>query len=133
MPETEAIIFFDGVCNLCNGFVQFVIARDKKGYFKFAALQADEAKPYLKNCGISVKEFGTVVLWENGECYTRSTAALRVFRRLSGFWPVLYGAAILPAFLRDAVYNYIAINRYKWFGRKESCMLPTPELMQRFL
>lgn len=133
MPETGAIIFFDGVCNLCNGFVQFVISRDKKGYFKFAALQSEAAKPYLKDCGISVKELGTVVLWENGECYTRSTAALRILRQLSGIWPVLYGAAIFPTFLRDAVYKFIAANRYKWFGRKDSCMLPTPELKQRFL
>lgn len=133
MPETGAIIFFDGVCNLCNGFVQFVITHDKKGYFKFAALQAEESKPYLKDCRISTEELGTVVLWENGKCFTRSTAALRIFKKLSGIWPFLYGAVIFPSFLRDFIYNLIAANRYKWFGKQESCMLPTPELKQRFL
>lgn len=133
MPENQAIIFFDGVCNLCNGFVQFVIRNDKKGNFLFASLQSEEAKPYLAACGINAEELGTVVLYENGRCYVRSTAALRILKKLAGGWPLLFVAIIIPPFLRDAVYNFIAGNRYRWFGKQESCMLPTPELKARFL
>lgn len=133
MNKTGAIIFFDGVCNLCNGFVQFVINRDPKEYFKFAALQSEIAKPYLSQCGFSSEEISTVVLFENGKCYTRSTAALRILRKLNGLWPSLFLAIILPTSLRDLIYNFIASRRYRWFGKQESCMLPTPELKQRFL
>ncbi|KAA9345873.1 thiol-disulfide oxidoreductase DCC family protein [Adhaeribacter soli] len=133
MPDNQAIIFFDGVCNLCNGFVQFVIRYDKGGYFRFASLQSEEARPYLTGNGIDPSELGTVVLYENGKCYTRSTAALRIFRRLSGAWSLLFAGIIIPSFLRDVVYNFVAHNRYRWFGQKESCMLPTPELRSRFL
>ena len=133
MADNDAIIFFDGVCNLCNGFVQFVIERDKAGYFRFASLQSDEAKPYLERCNYPAGELFSVVLFENGKCYTQSTAALRIMKRLSGAWPVLFAAIIVPKFLRDGVYKFIANNRYRWFGKEESCMLPTPELRSRFL
>jgi len=133
MSEKQAIIFFDGVCNLCNGFVQFVIERDKENYFRFSSLQAEAARPYLENCGISPKELGSVVLYENGKCFTRSAAALRILKRLSGGWPALFGFIIIPRFIRDLVYDFIARNRYRWFGKQESCWLPTPELKSRFL
>ncbi|HSI90711.1 MAG TPA: thiol-disulfide oxidoreductase DCC family protein [Adhaeribacter sp.] len=133
MADQKAIIFFDGVCNLCSGFVQFVIRYDKAGYFRFASLQAEEAQPFLLNCGEEPSRLNSVVLWENGKCYTRSTAALRILKKLSGAWPVFYAAIIFPAFIRNGVYNFIARNRYRWFGKKESCWLPTPELKSRFL
>ena len=133
MPETQALILFDGVCNLCNGFVQFVIARDKHGYFKFTSLQSEAARLYLQKCGIPANALASVVLYEDGKCYTQSTAALRVLKKLSGGWPAMFGLIIVPKFIRDLVYNFIANNRYRWFGKQESCWLPTPELKSRFL
>lgn len=133
MSQPPALIMFDGVCNLCNGFVQFVIARDQQGYYKFASLQSEEARPYLEKCGISAAALGSVVLYENGKCYTRSTAALRILKKLSGGWPLMFGFMIVPGFIRNQVYDLIAANRYRWFGKQESCWLPTPELKSRFL
>lgn len=133
-PNSNAIILFDGVCNLCNGFVQFVIRHDKKEYFRFAALQSEQGRNLLQQ--VQFKEgnaLSTVVLIENGKFYVQSTAALKVARRLSGLWPLTYAAIILPAFLRDLIYKLIAANRYRWFGKQESCMLPTPALKTRFL
>ncbi|MFC5270457.1 thiol-disulfide oxidoreductase DCC family protein [Adhaeribacter terreus] len=133
MSGNHAIIFFDGVCNLCNGFVQFVIARDPEGYFQFASLQSEAAKPYLERCNISGEQLASVVLFENGKCYTQSTAALRILKKLPGSWKLFYAGIVLPAFLRNATYNFIARNRYRWFGKQESCWLPSPELKSRFL
>ncbi|MFC6996761.1 thiol-disulfide oxidoreductase DCC family protein [Rufibacter roseus] len=133
MATGSATILFDGVCNLCNGFVQFVIEHDPHGYFKFAALQSEIGQQTLQQHKMPTQQFSSFLLLENGKLYTRSSAALRVFRRLSGAWPLLYGFMILPAFLRDAVYDLVARNRYRWFGQQESCMLPTPELKARFL
>lgn len=133
MSENQAIIFFDDVCNLCNGFVQFVIERDPRNYFRFASLQAEVARPYLDKCGILPEALGSVVLYENGICYTQSAAALRIFKKLSGGWPLLYGFMIVPGFIRNLVYDFIARNRYRWFGKQESCWLPIPELKSRFL
>ena len=133
MPETHAVILFDGVCNLCSGFVQFVIDRDKESYFKFGSLQSEEARPYLEKCQLPASTLTSVVLYENGKCYTRSEAALRIFKKLSGGWPILFGFMAVPGFIRNRVYNFIATNRYRWFGKQESCWLPTPELKSRFL
>jgi len=133
MPEAQALILFDGVCNLCSGFVQFVIARDKAGYFKFGSLQSEEARPYLEKCQLPASALTSVVLYENGKCYTRSEAALRIFKKLGGGWSLLFGFMAVPGFIRDRVYNFIATNRYRWFGKQESCWLPTPELKSRFL
>ena len=133
MPEKHAVILFDGVCNLCNGFVQFVIARDRNAYFKFASLQSEEAKEYLKNSSYNLNELNSVILWENGNIYSRSTAALKILKRLTGGWPLIYSTIIIPPFIRNGVYDFIAGNRYKWFGKQDSCMLPTPELKSRFL
>lgn len=131
MPE-NSVIFFDGVCNLCNGAVQFVIERDVKNYFKFAALQSEFAKMQLSNYKLEVKHGDSFVLLENGKVYEQSTAALRVARKLNGLWPLLYGFIIVPTFIRNAVYKLIARNRYKWFGKQESCWIPTPELKSKF-
>ena len=133
MAGKHAIIFFDGVCNLCNWLVQFVIARDPAGYFQFASLQSEAAKPYLERFHISPAGLQSVVLYENGKCYTHSAAVLQILKKMPGGWPLLYAGIILPAFLRNAAYNFIARNRYRWFGKQESCWLPTPELKSRFL
>lgn len=128
----QAVIFFDGVCNLCNGAVQFVIERDRKNYFKFAALQSDFAINKLSNYSLQVKQGDSFVLLENGKVYEQSTAALRVAKRLNGLWLLLYVFIIIPPFIRNWVYKFIARNRYKWFGRQETCWVPTPELRSRF-
>lgn len=132
MPK-NSVIFFDGVCNLCNGAVQFVIKRDAKNHFKFAALQSNYAKEQLSAYDLKVEQGQSFVLLEDGKVYEQSTAALRVARGLNGLWPMLYAFIIVPTFLRNAVYKFIARNRYKWFGKSESCWVPTPELRNKFL
>lgn len=129
----KRIIFFDGLCNLCNGAVQFVIKRDTQNHFQFASLQSEYATEELAKFNLEPLHGDSFVLLENDKVYQRSTAALRVARRLKGLWPMLYVFIIVPRFIRDAVYNYIAKNRYKWFGKKESCWVPTPELKEKFL
>ena len=129
----QRVILFDGVCNLCNSAVKFVLKRDKKAAFKFASLQSDAAKKILSNTEISDIDSGTFVLIENGKTYTRSTAALKVCRQLSGLWPLLTVFIIVPRFIRDRVYNLISKNRYRWFGKRDICMIPSPEVANRFL
>ncbi len=131
--NTQAVIFFDGYCNLCNGAVQFTIKRDAHDVFRFASLQSDYAEKNLAPFALEPQKGDSFVLLEGGRVYQRSTAALRVARKLNGLWPLLYGFIIIPGFIRDAVYNYIAKNRYKWFGKQKSCWVPTPELQQKFL
>ena len=127
------IILFDGVCNLCNSSVQFIIKRDKRNQFLFASLQSAAGQQYLRRFGLPADTFNSFVLVEDDQCYTRSTAALRIARSLGGAWSLLYAFIVLPRFIRDAVYNLIARNRYKWFGKKEACWVPTPELKSKFL
>ncbi|MDQ7039477.1 MAG: thiol-disulfide oxidoreductase DCC family protein [Rhodothermus sp.] len=129
----HGIVLFDGVCNLCNGFVNFIMDRDPAGYFKFGALQSEAARPYLERLGLQPDYMDSIVLIENDRCYRDSTAALRILRRLKGPWPLLYGLIVVPRPLRDAVYRWIARNRYRWFGRREQCRVPTPDLLARFL
>lgn len=127
------IILFDGVCNLCNSFVQFVINHDPAGRFSFASLQSELGQNTLRAHGLPTDQFKSVLLLEDGKLYTHSTAALRVLRHLSGGWSWLYAFILVPKFLRDPVYDWVSRNRYRWFGQQESCMLPTPELKARFL
>lgn len=127
------VILFDGICNLCNNAVQFVLKHDKKKLFRFASLQSDFGKSILIKYGLPTDNFNSFVLILNGKAYTKSTAALSVAKMLSGPIKVLYGFIIVPAFIRNGVYNVIARNRYKWFGKKESCMLPSPDVAARFL
>lgn len=129
----ESVIFFDGLCNLCNGAVQFVIRRDSHHHFKFASLQSDFAQQTLSQFHIEPKQGDSFVLLMNGKIYERSTAALQVAKKLNGLWPMLYGFIIIPKLIRDAVYNFVAKHRYKWFGKQESCWVPTPELRDRFI
>ena len=140
--ESHAIILFDGVCNLCNASVNFIIDRDAEGYFKFAPLQSDFRQSNLgqsdlagcREAADSEKgQITSIVLVENGACYTRSTAALRIARRLDGWWPLGYAGIFIPTPIRDRIYDWIARNRYRWFGKTAACRLPTPELRARFL
>jgi predicted DCC family thiol-disulfide oxidoreductase YuxK len=132
--EPRAVVLFDGVCNLCNASVLFVIDRDPAGYFAFLPLQGSEAQRYLERhgCGGGA-DLSSIVLIEGGRCFRRSTAALRVARRLTGAWPLLYGFLVVPAPVRDFLYAWIAHNRYRWFGRAERCRIASPELQSRFL
>lgn len=126
-------ILFDGVCNLCNGSVVFIIKRDKKDLFRFAAIQSDEGQELIKKHKIDTSKVDSILLIDGERYFSKSTAALKIARHLSGGYPLLYGFMILPRFFRNWVYDIIARNRYKWFGKKESCMIPTPELKSKFL
>ncbi|MEH7072717.1 thiol-disulfide oxidoreductase DCC family protein [Neobacillus drentensis] len=126
------IVLFDGVCNLCNSSVQFIIKRDSSGYFKFASLQSETGQELLKKHGLS-HELKSFILIENDQVYVKSSAALRVCSRLDGAWRIFTISRFLPLIFRDFLYDIIAKNRYKWFGKKESCMLPLPEWKSRFL
>jgi predicted DCC family thiol-disulfide oxidoreductase YuxK len=128
------IILFDGVCNFCNASVQFIIRRDPRQRFRFGALQSEPGQALLKQHGITpTADLQSVVLIENGRLYTHSTAALRIARQLSGAWPLLYGFIIVPRPIRDWVYAFVARNRYRWFGKKEACSIPTPEQRALFI
>lgn len=129
----QPVILFDGVCNFCNGAVNFTLKRNKKKDILFAPLQSEQGQVLLKQYNLPVKEMESFVFIENGKAYQRSTAALKVCRHLNWFWPLCYGLIIVPKFIRDGIYNWIAKNRYKWFGQKDSCMIPTPEIKARFL
>ena len=128
-----AVVLFDGVCNLCNGWVDFIIARDPQAHFRFAALQSNAARPYLERCRLAPDFLQGIVLVEDERCHTRSTAALRVLRRLGAPWAVLYALIVVPRPLRDAVYDWFISHRYRWFGKRDRCRLPTAEEARRFL
>ncbi len=133
MSETHQIILFDGVCNLCNGAVQFIIKRDKKDIFRFASLQSETGQRLLKQHNINAASIYTIVLISDEKAYIKSSAALRIARHLSGIWKLAYYYKVIPEFIRDAVYDFIARNRYNWFGKKDQCMIPTAELKKKFL
>lgn len=124
------VLFFDGVCNLCNRSVQFVIRHDKKKQFLFATLQSEWGQKAQKELPGNAPD--SFILFHKGRYYTRSGAALRVCRLLSGIWPLFYAGIIIPRFIRDAIYEFVSRNRYKWFGKQE-CMVPSPDLKARFL
>ena len=127
------LVLFDGVCNLCNGVVTFVIARDPHGRFKFGALQSAAARRVIEAHRAPDPLPDAIVLVEGGRLYTRSTAALRIARRLTFPWPLTAVFLAVPRPLRDRVYALFASRRYRWFGRRETCMVPTPELRARFI
>lgn len=130
-PKNQ-VILFDGVCNLCSSLVQFIIRYDKKNVFKFASLQSDYGKTFLYNNGLTEYSFSTFFLYRDGTVYKRSTAALLVARQLSGLWPLLWIFIIVPAFLRNWVYMLVANNRYKWFGKNQSCFVPGAKIKTKF-
>jgi predicted DCC family thiol-disulfide oxidoreductase YuxK len=127
-----SVILFDGVCNLCNASVQFIIKHDPQAQYQFASLQSNTGQRMLHDYGINPRD-ESVILVENGHAYMHSSAALRIARRLSGGWSVVYAFIVVPRFIRDAMYRFIARNRYRWFGRRDACMIPTPALRRRFL
>jgi predicted DCC family thiol-disulfide oxidoreductase YuxK len=130
---SQQIILFDGVCNLCNDAVQFVIKHDPAAKFKFASLQSDYGQAKLKAFNLLSNNLNSFVYLDNGQAFTASTAALKVAKQLRGPVKLLYGFIIVPRFIRDAVYKLIARNRYQWFGKKNECMVPAPSLNNRFL
>ena len=127
------IVLFDGVCNLCNSSVQFIIKHDKKKQFRFGSLQGNYGQAFLKKYNLPADNFNSFILQEDDKVYTRSAGALRMLKHLGGGWSLLYGFIIVPKFIRDGIYNWFARNRYKWFGKREECMVPTPDLKARFL
>ena len=133
MPQDHPVILFDGVCNLCNSSVQYVIKHDPEHIFRFASLQSPFGQKFLSDNHLSSNNINSFILFSNNKIYTRSTAALQVAKRLKGLMKLLYFFMIVPGFIRDGVYNIIAKNRYKWFGKEETCWLPTPELKNLFL
>ncbi len=130
MATAKGVVLFDGVCNLCNRSVQLIIKQDKRDYFRFAALDSDYGKCMISRYQVAAD---SIVLIENDHAYTQSDAALRIARRLSGIYPVLYIAMIIPKFIRDRIYCFIASNRYRWFGKSQSCWMPSPDLSKKFL
>ncbi len=131
--KTDPILLFDGICNLCNGFVQEVIARDDRGVIRYTSLQSEVGQQLLAKAGLSIFSMDTVVLIEGEKKYLKSDVALRIFRHLGRGWSYLYYLSIIPKFIRDAIYDLIARNRYRWFGKQDACMLPRPEWKDRFL
>ena len=128
-----AIVLFDGVCNFCNSSINFVIEHDSAGYFKFAPLQSTLGEELIAKYGIDPAETDSVILVENGQSYTHSTAALRIAKRLDGPWSWAYGLVWVPQPVRDFAYRLFAKHRYRLFGRQDACMMPTPDVKARFL
>jgi len=126
-------LFFDGVCNLCNRTVQLVLKHDKKRTFRFCTLQSEAGKAAILAAGARSGTPNSVILFANDRYYLKSAAALKTAQLLGGAWSLLYAFMIVPAFIRDRIYDIVARNRYKWFGKRESCMLPTPETAGRFI
>lgn len=144
--EYNTIIFFDGICNFCNSSVNFIIKRDKKNYFKFASLQSEFAQNFLKSHnlvpkslpwqvrnGKTEKKLDSIILFENNKLYIKSSAALQIAKHLNGLWKIFYILIIIPPFIRNFLYDIIAKNRYKLFGKRESCMIPDERIKDRFI
>ena len=134
LPKDKKIILFDGICNLCNSSVQYVINQDTKDVFRFVALQSELGQKILRHIGIADKNIDSIVVYQPGIAYYYKSAALiEITKSLQGIFHYGLLFKILPISLRDIVYDYIAKNRYRWYGKKESCMIPTPELKTKFL
>lgn len=132
-PDPRPIVLFDGVCNLCSGSVQFLIRRDPRARLRFAALQSATGRRLQTERGMDPEALASIVLVEGDRFWAESGAVLRIVRYLEGAWPLLSAFLLVPRPLRDLVYRWIAAHRYRWFGKKESCWLPTEELKARFL
>jgi predicted DCC family thiol-disulfide oxidoreductase YuxK len=129
----KPVVLFDGVCNLCNGSVLFIIKRDAQSKLKFASLQSEYGADQMKRFNLPSSALNSVLLVKDGQLFQKSNAALEIARMLDGMWPWLYAFKIVPLFMRDFIYDWIAGNRYRWFGRKEACMIPTLEMRARFI
>lgn len=127
------VILFDGVCNFCNSTVNFIIRRDQKKIFRYAPLQSPAGRKLLQQHGLSTEKLGSFVLIDNGRAYTKTTAALHLYPKLGGGWKLLKALWVVPAFLRNAAYDIVAANRYKWWGKKDACIVPSPEVRSLFL
>ena len=134
LPKDKKIILFDGVCNLCDSSVQFVIRHDKRDRFRFIPLQSELGKKIINHLGISDLTIDSTILYEHGKAYYKSDVALKILKETnSGVYKCLLVFSLFPKTFLDYIYDYVAKNRYKWFGRKESCMIPIPELKSKFL
>nr|WP_157486194.1 thiol-disulfide oxidoreductase DCC family protein [Flavobacterium sp. Leaf359] len=134
LPQDKKIILFDGVCNLCDSSIQFIIKHDKKDIFRFVALQSEIGLEIINHIGIDTSKIDSILLYEPGKAYYyKAEAALKIAKELGGIYTAISWFSILPNFLTNTVYDYIARNRYKWYGKKEACMIPTPELKAKFL
>ncbi|WP_420573529.1 thiol-disulfide oxidoreductase DCC family protein [Kordia sp.] len=134
LPKDKKIVLFDGVCNLCNSFINKIIERDTNDIFRYASLQSEVGIAIQKHLKLDASKLDSVILFEpDGSYYHKSTAALRIMKEFGGAWSLMQVFMIFPKFLRDAGYNFVAKYRYKWFGKKDSCMMPTPELKAKFL
>ncbi len=129
----DHIIFFDGYCNLCNGFIQWIIKRDPDGIFHFAPLSSAFAQKKLNYDLKELASVDSIILWEHGEVYIKSTAALRIASKLPFPWPLFGIFRVVPVFLRNLIYDQIAKHRYQWFGKRQECMVPTPDVQKRFI
>lgn len=129
----KPVILFDGVCNYCNAIINFIIRQDKKKVFRFATLQSDFGQKILKENNLPTETFETFILLDKKRLFFKSTAGLRLYSKLPWYWKWTQIFWIVPKFFRDWIYSIIARNRYKWFGKKEECRMPTPELRERFL
>ena len=134
LPKDKKIILFDGVCNLCDSTVQFIIKHDKKDIFRFVALQSDLGEEIVNHIGIDRTKTDSIILYEPGLAYYyKAEAAIKIAAQLGGLFPLMNIFLILPKSVSNSVYDYIARNRYKWYGKKEECMIPTPEMKAKFL
>jgi predicted DCC family thiol-disulfide oxidoreductase YuxK len=140
MTENNPIILFDGICNFCNSTVNFVLKRDKNNIFKFSPIQSDAGQKFLKEILKQENykkngqlDFDTIILLENRKYYTHSTAVLQIIKKLNGIWKLFYVMIIIPPPVRDFVYSFVSKNRYKWFGRRDKCMIPTEMDKSRFI
>lgn len=131
--EGKTVIFFDGLCNLCSGVVQFIIKRDKTNKFMFASLQSAIGRELLDNLNITGLSPDSIILYNNERIYTESSAVLKILGALPGMWRILPLLQVIPAFIRNPIYRMVARNRYRWFGKRGECMVPTPALKQKFM
>ena len=131
--DADAIVLFDGVCNLCSGFVQFILPRDDEGKYRFASLQSDVGRALLAEHDLPRDELDSVVLIEGGESYVKSAAILRIATGLGGVYRLLSPFRYLPRSVRDRLYDFVADHRYRWFGKKDRCMMPSEDVQSRFL
>lgn len=134
LPKDKKIILFDGVCNLCDNTVQFIIKKDKKDIFRFVAIQSDLGQEIIKYIGVDTSKTDSILLYEPGQAYYyKAEAAIKIAKEVGGIYSLMGMFSVLPKSLSNSVYDYVARNRYKWYGKKEECMIPTPEMKAKFL
>ncbi|HYD91757.1 MAG TPA: thiol-disulfide oxidoreductase DCC family protein [Flavobacterium sp.] len=134
LPKDKKLILFDGVCNLCDATVQFIIKHDKQDVFRFVALQSELGQEIVKYIGVDTSKTDSIILYEPGRAYYyKAEAAIRIAKELGGIYSLVGVFSVLPNWFSNKIYDYVARNRYKWYGKKEECMIPTPEMKAKFL